>query len=170
VNLKFINVSPVLPDEVAAISTLAGEIWRKHYPGIISPEQIEYMLAQRYRPEVIAAELSQPDSYWHKGEVDGRLVGFSSCKLLQPAAELKLDKLYICPQHQRRGFAAAFIETAARIADRSGCARLVLAVNKRNAQAIASYRHYGFEIERDIVADIGGGFVMDDYLMVKPLV
>ena len=41
----------------------------------------------------------------------------------------------------------------------------MLAVNKRNAAAIAAYRKHGFEIVEAVVKDIGGGFVMDDYIM-----
>ena len=44
---------------------------------------------------------------------------------------------------------------------------LVLAVNKANAKAISAYTKYGFRIREAIVQDIGGGFVMDDYVMVK---
>jgi len=42
---------------------------------------------------------------------------------------------------------------------------VILAVNKRNASAIAAYRKYGFRIVDAIVKEIGGGFVMDDYIM-----
>jgi ribosomal protein S18 acetylase RimI-like enzyme len=39
---------------------------------------------------------------------------------------------------------------------------LWLQVNKRNGGAIAFYRAAGFEVVREAVFDIGGGFVMDD--------
>ncbi len=45
---------------------------------------------------------------------------------------------------------------------------LWLQVNKRNTDAIGFYRSAGFEVIREAVMDIGGGFVMDDYLMAKP--
>jgi ribosomal protein S18 acetylase RimI-like enzyme len=40
-------------------------------------------------------------------------------------------------------------------------------VNKRNRNAIAAYEKYGFRIVDSVVKDIGGGFVMDDYIMSK---
>jgi diamine N-acetyltransferase len=43
----------------------------------------------------------------------------------------------------------------------------MLAVNKANAKAIAAYKKYGFRIRDSVVQPIGGGFVMDDYFMVK---
>ena len=63
----------------------------------------------------------------------------------------------------------ALIERACACARDQGCSRLVLAVNKRNANAIAAYRKHGFVIGQSVVKDIGRGFVMDDYLMVRSL-
>ena len=40
-------------------------------------------------------------------------------------------------------------------------------VNKRNDRAIAAYQKAGFCIAEEAVLDIGGGFVMDDFLMEK---
>ncbi len=44
---------------------------------------------------------------------------------------------------------------------------LWLQVNTKNTGAIVFYRAAGFRIVREAVFDIGGGFVMDDYLMAK---
>ena len=55
------------------------------------------------------------------------------------------------------------------VARAQGCSRLVLAVNKNNRSAIAAYLKHGFRIADAVVKDIGGGFVMDDYIMVKPV-
>ena len=49
------------------------------------------------------------------------------------------------------------------------CHVLWLQVNKRNTGAIAFYGAAGFEVVREAVFEIGGGFVMDDYLMATSL-
>ena len=46
-----IQIRPVTPPEVPAISALAREIWQATYPGIITQEQIDFMLEQRYGHE-----------------------------------------------------------------------------------------------------------------------
>ena len=58
-----------------------------------------------------------------------------------------------------------FIEQLAR---RRGLVLLWLTVNKGNP-SVNAYKRLGFQIAADLVMDIGGGFVMDDYRMEKPL-
>ena len=49
------------------------------------------------------------------------------------------------------------------------CSRLLLRVNRQNQPAIDAYLRYGFTVATLIVEDIGGGYVMDDYVMMKEL-
>jgi ribosomal protein S18 acetylase RimI-like enzyme len=162
-------VTPVTAADVDAIAALAREIWLLHYPGIITIEQIEYMLDERYRRERLLAELQMPDRWWDQARVDGVRVGFAACQPGAVAGAMKLDKIYVHPRLQRRGVGAALLESAVVRAGALGCSQLVLAVNKGNAGAIAAYRRYGFVLQDSVCADIGGGFVMDDYIMAKTL-
>ena len=93
------------------------------------------------------------------------MVGFASYFLLRNAGAMKLDKLYVHPAQQRRGYGGMLVDRAVTMARAYGCDALVLAVNKRNAGAIAAYAKHGFAIVESVVKDIGGGFVMDDYVM-----
>ena len=162
------EIAPLEPADVEALCTLAREIWRAHYPPIIGSGQTEYMLGQRYEPALIRSELAREGVWWDVLREDGRIVAFASSLLDADARELKLDKLYVHPERQRRGYGGALIERACERAARLGCAKLALAVNKRNAIAIAAYHKHGFRIREAVVKDIGGGFVMDDYVMEKP--
>ena len=85
------------------------------------------------------------------------------------ALQLKLDKLYVHPRCQRRGYGGLLIARAAARCRASGCGRLTLTVNRNNVTAIAAYLKHGFVIVRAEVKEIGGGFVMDDYVMEKPV-
>ena len=164
--MKAIAIRPVTPRDVEPLCSLAREIWRAHYPPIIGEAQTEYMLAQRYQREIVEAELDREDIRWvvaHEGE---RMVGFASFHV-QESGELKIDKLYVHPGRQRQGIGGALIEQACEVAQSRGSASVVLAVNKRNHSAIAAYRKHGFEIREAVVKDIGDGFVMDDYVMVR---
>lgn len=160
-------IRPLLSAEVEALAQLARLIWRAHYPGIITPAQIEYMLVERYQPEILRAELERDGVWWDLLLEHGEPKGFSSCLLTQYPGELKLDKLYVHPDRQRRGYGAMMLESVLARARSLGCTRLMLAVNKRNVNAIAAYQKSGFHIEQAVVKDIGAGFVMDDFIMVR---
>ncbi|MGQ0750247.1 MAG: GNAT family N-acetyltransferase [Betaproteobacteria bacterium] len=162
-------VSLVQRDEVDAIHRLACAIWRRHYPGIITNAQIEYMLQQRYEPTLILAELTQPDLWWDKLSTPTAILGFASSFLTGERDEMKLDKLYVHTDFQRRGYGGRLIARASERARALGCARLVLAVNRNNVTAIAAYRKYGFTVCAEQVQHIGGGFVMDDHIMAREL-
>jgi len=155
-------------EHLAEISALAGVIWRAHYPGIITPGQIDYMLARMYDVEVMRRELEQGIA-WFRALVDGALRGFASVGPAEGASEFKLHKLYIHPLCQRQGLGGALLNECESTARARGATTLLLNVNKRNETAVAAYRKYGFTLRQSIVADIGGGFVMDDYVMAKVL-
>jgi len=162
-------IAPLAEDEVDALCALAAEIWRRHYPPIIGAAQTEYMLAQRYAPQTVRAELARGGVWWDTLAEDGTIVAFASSFAEEGGRAMKIDKLYVHPERQRVGYGGALIEHTCERAGRLGCKRVLLAVNKRNATAIAAYRKHGFEIAESLVKDIGGGFVMDDYVMEKRL-
>jgi GNAT superfamily N-acetyltransferase len=162
-------IAPLAPEDAEAVAALAAKIWWPHYSGIISAAQIEYMLSQRYDPRVVRAELERDDVWWDKLLVGAKIAGFASCFLIAKAAEMKLDKLYVHPDYQRKGYGGMVIAHVGERARVQGCSRLTLAVNKRNGIAISAYRKHGFQVRAAVEKDIGGGFVMDDYIMEKVL-
>lgn len=162
-----VSISALTEADIESVRALAHEVWHKHYPSIISVEQIDYMLAQRYAPEVIASELRRNDVWWRQARGEDRVLGFSACVLSERSDELKLDKLYVRHDAQRRGVGGKLIDNAARLAARLGKTWLVLAVNKNNVQAIGAYEKHGFAICESVVKDIGEGFIMDDFIMVR---
>jgi len=164
-----LRIAPLAETEVDALCALAAETWRRHYPPIIGTAQTEYMLAQRYDPKIVLAELARADVWWDTLCEDEAIVAFASSFPVEDGQAVKMDKLYVHPERQRMGYGGALIEHTCERAARLGYGRVLLAVNKRNASAIAAYRKYGFEIGEAVVKDIGGGFVMDDYIMEKRL-
>ena len=160
-------IAPAVAEDIERLAALAREIWLAHYSSIITAAQIDYMLEQRYAAAVVRAELQRDDVWWDKLLLDGVMAGFSSYFLVAEGRAMKLDKLYVHPAHQRCGYGGKMIERALHVAGEQSCAMLLLAVNKNNRHAINAYLKHGFRIRESVVKDIGGGFVMDDYIMVK---
>lgn len=162
-------IVPATEADLPALAELAGVIWRACYPGIISREQIDFMLARMYSLETLRDEILSRDIRFYRLLADGRFGGFASIGPTATPGVMKLHKLYLLPELHGCGQGSLLLEHCATEARRLGAHRLILAVNKRNARAIAAYERNGFAIEKSIVSDIGGGFVMDDYIMGKEL-
>ena len=162
-----IEIRPVTPPDVPAISTLAREIWQASYPGIITQEQIDFVLEQRYGHERLYDDLEDLHKWLDQAFFEGRRIGFAFSEIRK--GEFKLDKLYIHPDVQRQGVGGRLIAHVAERAKKQGYPCVVLQVNKRNAKAINSYMKYGFTVREATVEDIGGGYVMDDFVMEKKL-
>lgn len=158
------------PGDIGAIRALADRTWRTCYPGILSPEQIDYMLRWMYAPETLRAEIgSQQIGYLIAFPPAGGAPGaFAAHGPGEGPGEWFLHKLYVDPLRQRGGLGSALIGEVLRRAAAAGAGTLSLRVNRGNAGAIAVYRRRGFAIVGEVCADIGGGFVMDDYVMSRP--
>lgn len=154
--------------DLPSIAGLAGVIWRQHYPEIISREQIDYMLKRMFDLNEMRKQSSLGFTY-EKLIGKDRLIGFAGHGPAKNSAEHKLEKLYVHPDFQGRGFGGRLLERVAEFAKNLEKTTLILAVNKQNESAIAMYRSKGFEIRESVVNNIGNGFVMDDYIMVRPL-
>lgn len=146
--------------------SLAAFVWRVHYPEILSREQIEYMLGRMYDLDLLRRELASGIRF-DRAFVDGELRGFSSYGPSGIGGEVKLHKLYVHPEWQRCGIGRALLNHCQSTALANGATSLLLNVNKRNQRAIAAYLKHGFTIRESVVVSIGGGFVMDDYVMVR---
>ena len=155
-------IRPLATNEVEALSRLAREIWHAHYPGIISREQIDFMLAQRYSPAAIHASLA--GQRWDAAWTGTQMAGFAH-SFADDSTTWKLDKLYVHPAQQRHGIGQALLQQTKKHALNAGATRLVLRVNKHNSIALAAYAKYGFRVYGEHVLDIGNNFVMDDYLL-----
>jgi ribosomal protein S18 acetylase RimI-like enzyme len=162
----------ILPAEVEhleEIAALAGDIWRKYFPGIISLEQIEYMLSQGYTLEVLSHEILAQGISYDCMVLGSELIGFASYGSTQSLGEMKLHKLYLAPEFHGKGYGSKFLQHVEATAKSRDYKTLVLTVNKNNDRAISSYKRDGFVVRDSVVVDIGSGFVMDDYVMVKDL-
>ncbi len=164
-----VQILPATEDHLPALAKLAGVIWRQHYPGIISPAQIDYMLARMYSLDTLREQIQSRDIWFVRLLVADRFVGFASCGPTPEAGVSKLHKCYLLPEMHGRGLGSLLLQHCERAVHRLGARRLILAVNKRNLKAVAAYQRNGFTVAESVITDFGSGFVMDDYIMAKEL-
>jgi len=155
--------------DIPVLQDLAYRIWHAHYPGIITAEQIDYMLAEGYSTDRIASEITEQGITWLKIIDNKEIIGFAA---FGPYDEqtVKLHKLYLDVACHGRGIGSAALAEVERRAKACGAATILLNVNKYNHKAIASYQRNGYQVAESVVNAIGNGFVMDDYVMKKTLI
>lgn len=154
--------------DIKILQELAHTIWHSHYPGIISMGQIEFMLNLMYSTNTIHAELNE-GYCWALLLLENKPAGFLSFHFEPDITRVKLDKLYVLSEHHGKGYGWQSLEYVKKCAAELKANYIYLSVNKNNKKAINSYLKSGFYIEKEVVTDIGNGFVMDDYIMAYKL-
>ena len=163
------QIKPARVEHLPALRDLAAVIWHAHYPGIVSREQIDYMLARMYSLETMWNEIESQAIRYDQLLLDGALIGFASYGPTGDPKIWKLHKLYLLPDQHGRGLGSELLHHCETQAHALGAQRLSLNVNKRNARAIAAYQRNGYAVSESVCLDIGNGFVMDDFVMFKAL-
>ena len=161
------SLDPLTPADFPLLADLADRIWRAHYGAMIPMAQIEFMLAGRTTPERLSTYLGSDRRWMHLLRLDGQPAGYCSHALTDTPGEMKLEQLYLLPELHGRGLGGLMMDLVEGHARSLGCTTLMLQVNKRNEGSLAVYRKRGFEVREAAVFDLGNGFVMDDYVMVK---
>lgn len=164
--MRSITIKPVkTPEEVQETACLASEIWHEWFPAILSAEQIDYMVERFQSEEAISAQLEKGYRYFQLQDSNGVLMGYTG--VLPEEDKLFLSKLYVHKNYRKQGLARRTLDFLEGLAAELGLNTVYLTVNRHNAGAIAGYQALGFQTVREQVSDIGGGFVMDDYVMEK---
>lgn len=152
-------------EDVAALAALAREIWTEYYMPLLGAEQIEYMLAHFQSETPMRRQLDCEGYRYFFLHLDGVTAGYLGIQIKDDA--LFLSKLYvrrICRGNRIGRDVMAFVEGWVR---GSGLCRVWLTVNRGNTASIRSYERMGFTNYGAQDADIGGGYVMNDYLFEK---
>jgi RimJ/RimL family protein N-acetyltransferase len=159
---------PVTDDAAAqTVASLAEIIWREHYTPIIGATQVAYMLEHFQSAEAITHQIRDEGYRYYLIEESDRAIGYLSVQKRGPI--LFVGKLYLLCSRRGRGYGRKAMHFLESLAQTLQCSRLELTVNKHNDGSIAFYEKMGFEKDEAVVMDIGGGFVMDDYVMRKPV-
>ena len=157
--ISFENIST--DAQCAELKKLATRISREHFAPITGVEQVDYMMDKFLSPEVVMSEIERDNYVFQFVLCEGIRVGYLAA--VNKGEETFLSKLYLDKVFRGRGIASLMLDRVKEIA--KGSKSIYLTVNKGNADTIAIYKKWGFVIENSAVTDIGGGFVMDDYIM-----
>jgi RsiW-degrading membrane proteinase PrsW (M82 family)/ribosomal protein S18 acetylase RimI-like enzyme len=152
--------------DVLLIRELSLQVWPQTYAGILTAEQIQYMLHEMYSEAALHKQMKDNHHFFIVYNA-GIPIGFASYSETEPHI-FKLHKIYILPLQQGRGTGRFVIAQLIEKIKEEGATALRLNVN-RNNPALTFYQKLGFVPIREEDIDIGSGYFMNDYVMEKKI-
>lgn len=157
----------VLNEHFKQISSLAEVIWREHFTPIIGEKQVLYMLDRFQSYEAIKNAVENKGYSYYMAYDDNILCAYLGVKPEEEKGSLFISKLYVQKSYRGRKISKKLLK---HVSEKfSELKKQWLTVNKYNLNTIAAYEKMGFVKTRTQCSDIGGGFVMDDYIMERNL-
>jgi diamine N-acetyltransferase len=157
-----ITLRPARKDDIPVIAQLAEKIWRQHYTPIIGEGQVNYMLGLMYSESSLRKQQDEGSEFF-MAELGGKPAGYISVSKKGPG-EYFLNKFYLDTEEQGKGYGKMLF--ASLLEQYPDLETIRLQVNRKNYKSVNFYFRLGFMIEESKDFDIGGGFSMDDYIMI----
>ena len=149
--------------EIQDIAILANEIWHQHFIPIIGEAQVEYMVEKFQSYPAIKSQIKNDGYEYYQIFSRHTMAGYTG--IHQENNALFLSKLYIKKDFRGQHLATKALDFLIQLCKERRLGKIWLTCNKYNSNTLAVYDHLGFVITDEQVADIGNGFVMDDYIL-----
>lgn len=162
--MNTVNFPPVSTEEDRKIlAAIAQEVWHQHFTPIIGEAQVDYMLEKFQSYPALTEQIKNGGYEYYFIESAGSPCGYIG---IHPEEEaLFLSKLYIKKESRGQHLATKGLHFLTELCKERGLKKIWLTCNKYNKDTLSVYDHLGFRITDEQVADIGNGFVMDDYIL-----
>lgn len=156
--------------QIDALCAIAKTVWHETFDPILPPGQPDYMIEKFQSDHAVKDQMARQNYRYYLARLDGEYAGFVGfAPRYEGKDEMYLSKVYLLAQCRGRGVVRRLFQLVEDEARREGLPRIRLTVNKHNTHAYDVYAHYGYENVESVKADIGSGYFMDDYVMVKKL-
>ncbi len=157
--------------ELPEIAMIAEPIWHGHYTSIIGKEQVDYMLKNMYSKDALIKQSKEGQQFYFIIENDQK-VGFIAISK-KSEGQWFLHKFYIGMEHQNLHIGGKVIDemtTLIKSEEDSNKIEIRLTVNRLNYKSINFYFKHDFRIETVADFDIGDGYFMNDFIMIKNII
>jgi ribosomal protein S18 acetylase RimI-like enzyme len=179
ITMSNFRILPATPAEYETIRQIAHATWPDTFGDILSEAQIDYMLGMMYSLEAVQDQVAKGHVFHLLLEEEAEQLNEGAATRFRPVAYFshqldylpgttKIHKLYALPSVQGKGYGKAMISKVEAIAKAAGQQTVRLDVNYEN-KAVGFYEYLGFEKMGRYDTDIGHGYLMEDWIMEKPL-
>ncbi|WP_104734267.1 GNAT family N-acetyltransferase [Hanstruepera ponticola] len=158
-------IKPVISKADIKLTTqLAHKIWNQHYEPIIGQDQVNYMVHKFQSESAITKQLEDGYLYFLI-EHQSKPCGYLALVPHESENKLMINKIYVDIDYRGLSLGTKLLEFTIKKAKTESFRTIWLTVNKYNTNSIKWYEKKGFRIKKEIVMDIGNGYIMDDYLL-----
>lgn len=150
--------------DIPAIFELAKTIWNTHYVPIIGQEQVNYMLDKFYSESALTEQMKNGHEFTIVSDGTKNL-GYASVSKTEK--KYFLHKIYVLVDEHAKGIGTELLNYL--LEKYKDGETIELTVNRQNYKAINFYFKHGFTIQSVEDFDIGNGYFMNDFVMIKKL-
>ena len=147
-----ILIRPAVPEDLPAVRALLVETWHDTYDALLGAERVTEITNSWHSIDNLGRQLDIPGTSFLVAEESSEIVGHILANAGKPPI-MVIARLYVRPDHQRRGIGASLIASA--MAHHQDCDTLRLEVEADNANGLSFYLREGFrEVDRSVTAGI----------------
>ncbi len=155
--------------DIPLIQQLAQQVWYITYGPLQPKEKVDYLYELMYSTSSLTQQMEEKHHCFLLAKDETGFLGYASYELnCSNQLKTKIHKIYVMPNAQGKGVGKELVAVIASIASGKGNTILSLNVFRHNP-AINFYQKIGFSKAAEEKIDVGNGFVMDDFVMEKPL-
>ncbi len=152
-------------EQLKTLAEKANIVWHEFFPCILTGGQIDYMVEKFQSYNAMKNQMENDGYEYYFITADDKILGYTGIKKETENEKLFLSKLYLLKENRGKGYASEAFKFLINYCMGNGLKSIYLTVNKQNEHTIAVYKKKGFEVIDTQVADIGCGYVIDDYIM-----
>lgn len=150
-------------EDIQSLAQVTDEVWHEYFPCILTDEQIDYMVDKFQSVHAITEQIANGGYEYRFILLNGEIAGYTG--FVREDEKMFLSKLYLLKGFRGKGIASYVLDFLKKECAKCGLGSIYLTVNRNNSHTINVYKNWGFEVVREQCADIGRGYVMDDYVM-----
>ena len=153
--------------DAAGIAEVARDTWNDTYADSVAPHNRQSFLDQAYTSQVLHTAIRDERGWFYVAE-QARVVGYAQY-LRRFDDQGELVRLYVHPDHQRRGIGRAFLAAGLRAMATAGMRDCYVSVEASNAGARAFYERFDFRPVREYGRFLGDQIIrLVEYVATIP--
>lgn len=138
-----ITIEKVTREEIPELKQLLSYVWKDTYGELYPSEVIEKITSVWHDPKALAEQAADPDTFFAVAKEEGKIVGLITVRKIDDITAF-MSRLYIHPQHQRKGIGTQLMHAA--LNHFPSVKVLRLECEKQNDKACSFYTKQGFKI------------------------